>query len=652
MRSPHRDDHRDVADAEQAHPVGDGHGQHGVGDGHGRRHPCDLDVGSRVGRVLQLSDTASAVVITNCAHEEVDTADAWSTDGVQALLDRQLPLTDRRERNLARARYRNTRVLVQSGASVAHLSDRRASASPMPAVDDWLGHPGGRVVTSFRHPWKNALPLVHVRIEGPRPTTHILPAGATTVSGGFPFGFTPGGSSSGGSSSGGGPGMPFGSGAPFFAELERLLSWHDGPVNWELARQVAVRTLGDSDRAISDTEVEDVRQAVRLADVWLDPVTALPAGAIAAEGWTRGRWIEVTLPVWRTLCDPVATRVADAMRGGISSGLAQIGDSGSGLPPEIAAQIPPGIDLSQLVSAGGPIMGMVNQVGGMLFGAQVGQAIGLLASEVVSATEVGLPLGPARTAALVPANVEAFGSGLEIGSDEVRIYLALREAASQRLYGHVPWLRAHVLGAVEEYARGIAVDPGAVSRAMGMIDPTRIMNPESLQEVLGEDVFEEATTAEQAAALARLEMRLALVEGWVETVTDAAAGKNLPAASRLREMLRRRRAEGGPAEQTFATLVGLNLRPRRLREAAALWQAVGDARGVDGRDGLWAHPDLLPNADDLATPQRFAAGETTSTVGDPMAELERLRNTPAREEPPRPEPKDNTGSDDDPRGGD
>jgi putative hydrolase len=456
------------------------------------------------------------------------------------------------------------------------------------------------------------------------------------MSGGFPFGFT-----AGGSSSPGGSGMPFGTGAPFFAELERLLAWHDGPVNWELARQVALHTLGDADRAVSDTEVEAVRQAVRLADIWLDPVTTLPAGATAAEGWTRGRWIEVTLPVWRTLCDPVAIRVAEAMRGGISGGLAQMSDTGGELPPELAGLIPSGVDISQLISASGPIMQMLNQFGTVLLGVQVGRGIGLLASEVVSATDIGLPLSPAGTAALVPAGIEAFGSGLGIDSSEVRIYLALREAASQRLYGHVPWLRAHLLGAVEEYARGIGVDSEAVSQAMMMVDLTRIMNPASLQEALGEDVFDGATTPEQTAALARLEMILALVEGWVETVTDSAAAKNLPGASRLREMVLRRRAEGGPAEQTFETLVGLRLRPRKLREAATLWRAVTQARGIDGRDALWAHPDLLPNADDLADPQAFAAGDT-NVMGDPLAELERLRDTPAQEEP-RPRPPDGTG---------
>jgi putative hydrolase len=85
----------------------------------------------------------------------------------------------------------------------------------------------------------------------------------------------------------------------------------------------------------------------------------------------------------------------------------------------------------------------------------------------------------------------------------------------------------------------------------------------------------------------------------------------MPSAVQLAETVRRRRAAGGPAEQTFATLVGLQLRPRRLRDAANLWAAVRDARGIEGRDELWSHPDLLPSAADLDDPIGFAqhAGE-------------------------------------------
>ncbi len=95
----------------------------------------------------------------------------------------------------------------------------------------------------------------------------------------------------------------------------------------------------------------------------------------------------------------------------------------------------------------------------------------------------------------------------------------------------------------------------------------------------------------------------------MDAVVHAAAKPRLSSADALRETLRRRRASGGPAEQTFATLIGLELRPRRLRDASRLWASLTDARGVDGRDALWAHPDMLPTATDLDDPDGFVHRE-------------------------------------------
>ncbi|MDR3082602.1 MAG: zinc-dependent metalloprotease, partial [Streptomyces sp.] len=213
---------------------------------------------------------------------------------------------------------------------------------------------------------------------------------------------------------------------------------------------------------------------------------------------------------------------------------------------------------------------------------------------------------PAGKAALLPLNVEKFGKDLGVPQEEVRLYLALREAAHQRLFAHVPWLRSHLFGAVDGYARGIKVDTAKLEDVVGQFDP---QNPEQLQDALQQGMFQPEDTPEQKAALARLETALALVEGWVDAVVHAAAKPRLASADALRETLRRRRATGGPAEQTFATLIGLQLRPRRLRDASRLWASLTDARGMDGRDGLWAHPDMLPTASDLDDPDGFVHRE-------------------------------------------
>ncbi|MFF3338787.1 zinc-dependent metalloprotease [Streptomyces flavidovirens] len=370
-----------------------------------------------------------------------------------------------------------------------------------------------------------------------------------------------------------------------FQQLGQMLSYEGGPVNWDMAKDIARQTVsqgtadGVKDSSVSPGERSAVEEAVRLADLWLDGVTSLPSGAATSVAWSRAEWVEATLPAWKQLVDPVAERVGAAM--------------GDVLPEEMQAMA-------------GPLLGMMRSMGGAMFGQQIGQAVGVLAGEVVGSTDVGLPLGPAGKAALLPLNIEAFGKDLGVEKNEVRLYLALREAAHQRLFAHVPWLRSHLFGAVEGYARGIQVDTSKLEDVVGQLDPS---HPEQLQEALQQGMFQPEDTPAQKAALARLETALALVEGWVDAVVHEAAKPRLTSADALRETLRRRRASGGPAEQTFATLIGLELRPRRLRDAARLWASLTDARGLDGRDALWEHPDMLPTADDLDDPDGFVHRE-------------------------------------------
>ena len=53
-----------------------------------------------------------------------------------------------------------------------------------------------------------------------------------------------------------------------------------------------------------------------------------------------------------------------------------------------------------------------------------------------------------------------------------------------------------------------------------------------------------------------------------------------------------------------------------LREAAVLWAGLTEARGVDGRDALWVHPDLLPTAENLEDPDAFVRGSTDLDISD------------------------------------
>jgi putative hydrolase len=427
----------------------------------------------------------------------------------------------------------------------------------------------------------------------------------------------PGQPGAGGPADGGPPG-PFGAmGDPQqFADALRqfadMLSWRGGPVNWDLAKNVARHAIvAAGDPSVLDAQRREITEAVRLADLWLDEATAFPSGVRKIEAWSRSEWLEATFPVWAKFCDPIAAKGVEAMSGMFNADSAQLGDDA---PEELRQALGAlGGGAGGLGGLGG-LAAMMRQIGGAMIGSQTGTAVGELAREVVGSSDIGLPLGAEGTAALLPAGVAEFGQGLSVDAGEVRLFLALREAAHQRLFAHVPWLRAYLLGAVEQYASGITVDMARLQEAMPEVD---ITNPEALRDALsGEGLFRPEDTPAQKAALSRLETALALVEGWVATVVRAAAGERLSHADALAEAIRRRRATGGPAERTFATLVGLELRPRRLREATTIWQGLTEARGIEGRDALWAHPDLLPVADDLENPDAFVQGQPELDISD------------------------------------
>jgi putative hydrolase len=370
------------------------------------------------------------------------------------------------------------------------------------------------------------------------------------------------------------------------AQLQGAIRTSGDGVNWSMAldqargiaQRTAVVTLPEERTAI-DT-------ALGVAALWLSEATAISDLTSSPRLMSRTEWVTETMPVWSELAEPVVASIADA--------LAEVLQERA---PEEFAEL----------GLGGDPSSMVRGIGNTLFAMQLGAVIGQLSTEVVSGGDVGVPLlanadGEAY-AAIVPQNVHSFASGLDIPADQVQLYLAVRELAHARLFRHARWLRLQVLATIGEAAHGVGIDMSSLEDAVSDFDP---QNPESLRAALSSGQFISRENDEQ---LAKLETTLALIEGWVDVVT-AAATVRLPKSDAIAETVRRRRATGGPAESAFASLVGLELRPRRLREAASMWQQLTDAVGAEKRDALWSHPDLMPTAEDIDDPAALIARVT------------------------------------------
>ncbi|RWR20389.1 hypothetical protein D8Y23_06095 [Microbacterium enclense] len=386
-------------------------------------------------------------------------------------------------------------------------------------------------------------------------------------------------------------------------QLQGAMSGAQDGIDWGLAERQALHIANQDGLGVSTGQRTDLDQAFSLAALWLGEATTISDLPRPPKAVTRGAWVSATLPVWQELAEPVATSIADA------------------LTEALGQQAPD--DMQDLIAGAGRLM---RTVGGSLFATQLGQVVGRLSTEVVGGGDVGIPVMPDGDAAILPQNFADFGRDLEIPDDQLALYLATRELAHARLFRHARWLRLHVISQVREFAHGIRVDTDALEELASRFDPSQ---PDELRSALESGALLPQRSEEQTAALTRLENLLATIEGWVDVVTEDATSR-LPSAARIAEAVRRRRAVGGPAEQALGSLVGLELRPRRMREAAAMWRAVTDAVGAAGRDALWDYPDLMPSADDIddhaGLVARLAAesrGETApaDAMDDALAQL-------------------------------
>lgn len=362
-----------------------------------------------------------------------------------------------------------------------------------------------------------------------------------------------------------------------------------GPlISPDVLRDVARKFVSSQgDRPIGSQDVTDSQVALDIANTWLDDATNFPAISRSNfPAWSRRDWLDSSVANWAKMIEPLADGMANALT-------------------NVLKQTPLEPEMEQGLAAVAPIM---RAFMGSLIANQLGTSVGQLAVSITGANDVAIPLFGSSEARLLPENVTKWAQGLDIPIDEVRIFLAVREAAASRLFSHAPWLSTYIQDAITAYGAGIKIDIDSIQeqaeRALetGELD---INNPESISVAISAGLFKPEQSPSQDAALEKLEMILALIEGWIDYVSTKAVGDRLPSYPALSETLRRSRATKSPTQQLFATLLGLEVSPRKMRECSLFWFEVESEIGLAGRDQRWEDPALLPKSQDLADVSKF-----------------------------------------------
>ena len=357
------------------------------------------------------------------------------------------------------------------------------------------------------------------------------------------------------------------------------------------------------DPSLSPGERLAIVDAERLAQSWLDPVTQFTSSGTPLVTQRREEWIEATSEGWRRLVEPIIDGLADALQ------------RGTAVPenPQFA-------DFSSMLAP------MMRTSASLIYRDRLSKVLASVAGSTLTGSEVGISLTKGATVTVLPANVAEFTRDLDLPDGDVMLYLLLREAARQRLFQGVSWLSPQLEALLAHYAREIRIDFEALSSQLEIGD-----DEVSLEEIVavGEKVrgsfFKPASTELQLEILGRLEVLLALIEGWVDHVTNRAASSWMTNATQLDEVVRRRRASADPTREVFRDLLGLELRPRLIRDAENLWAAMEHRHGALERDGVWQHPDMLPTARHLEDPLSYVhPAHRDEDDGDFDAELRKL----------------------------
>ena len=362
-------------------------------------------------------------------------------------------------------------------------------------------------------------------------------------------------------------------------------------LNWSLVETQAKQIANQGSRQVSESVSKSISNAMATGSLWLDEVTEVASISSEPKLLSRELWVADSLGLFKDLATPVANRMSEALTENFQENL-----------PE---------EFSGFMSQASGIM---KSAGSVMFAMQMGQALGRLSEEVLSAGDIGLPIFKEPRPAFVAQNLAELVDSVEEDSDQVYFYFVVRELAHARLFKQSKWLREYTVNLITAYAREISIDNSRIVEMSENFDPNEIGN---IQKAFESGALIAPRTPAQTIALERIETVLALIEGWVDCVTQAATVR-LPRSAAIAELVRRKRSSGGPAEKTFLTLIGLELRPRKLREASAMWNAITEAVGIQKRDAIWLHPDMLPTEADIADPSVLIAKLSSGAPEDDM----------------------------------
>lgn len=392
--------------------------------------------------------------------------------------------------------------------------------------------------------------------------------------------------------------------------LARLLT-SQGPINWEIARQMAqwAATGGEVEHNPDPSARVRLEELLRVAEMHVVEATGLAVSSgrlLAVRAVTPREWALGTLQDWKPLLERLAETMATALP--LDPGLGGPVALEAGRDPVTGLPAPGG----QPGSTGGDfdpmaqLFGNLPQVlGPFLFGMQAGSMVGQLGYRAMGQYELPMPRPQGDELVLVPATIDAFSEAWSLPVDDVRLWVCLREAANKAVLGR-PHVQARINELIGEYVSAFEPDSQPLEQRLSAFDPTDMA---SLQEAFGdpETLLGELQNDAQRRIQIPLRALLAAVAGYVDETMDVVGRRLIASYGPLTEALRRRRLEESGGTRILGQLFGVTLDESDYERGRSFVRGVLERAGEEGLGRLWRSERELPTPPELDAPGLWLA---------------------------------------------
>lgn len=383
---------------------------------------------------------------------------------------------------------------------------------------------------------------------------------------------------------------------PLLREIQRVLLSSDGPVNWELARQIGIASAqwGQDDQPPTDEDARHVQEAVRLAELQVGQFTGLapPTDVASVRAVRRAEWVQANIESLRDLLEPAAERVGEAITKAQQEAASSLGSDA------------PETDEPGIAGMAAQLQEAMGQLSPLLLGAQVGQVLGYLGQRVLGQYDIAVPRsGPGSMLFVIP-NIAAFERDWSLPQTDFRTWVALHEVAHRFEFAQA-WTHSHFRTLLDDFLSTLEFDVGGIQERLAGLD---ISDPEAMQQAMesGPGLFGTVLDAEQRIKLGRIQAFMAAAEGYGDHLMHALGERLLPSYGRIEEAMRRYR-ESEQADPVFERLLGIEMKRDQYRLGLAFCDTVADLTDEATLSTMWSSPEALPSMPEIEEPRLWLA---------------------------------------------